>query len=63
MDWAFWAAEHDAGAAVADGARIGRHSDTLLAPLATAVPELGRPPAPDSTAAADDAQTHRVKSV
>jgi hypothetical protein len=62
MDWAFWAAAYDAGAAVAAGARIGRHYDTLLAPLATAVPALGRPPAPDSYAAVADPQTHRVKS-
>jgi hypothetical protein len=57
MDWAFWAAACDAGAAVAAGARIGRHYDTLLAPLAAAVPALGRPPAPDSTAATADPQT------
>lgn len=51
MDWAFWAAACDAGAAVAAGVRIGCHYDTLLAPLAAAVPALGRPPAPDSAAA------------
>ena len=62
MDWAFWAAAYDAGAAVAAGARIGRHYDTLLAPLAAAVPALGRPRAADSTAAVADRQTHRVKS-
>jgi hypothetical protein len=50
MDWAFWAAACDAGAAVAAGARLGRHYDTLLAPFAAVVPALGRPPAPDSTA-------------
>ena len=50
MDWAFWAAACDAAAALAAGARIGLHYDTLLAPFATAVPGLGRPPAPDSTA-------------
>jgi hypothetical protein len=59
MDWAFWAAACDAGAAVAAGARIGPHYDTLLAPFATAVPALDRPPAPDTTA---DHQTHQAKS-
>ena len=54
MDWAFWAAACDAGAAVAAGARIGRHYDTLLAPFAAAVPALARPLAPGSTAAAAD---------
>ena len=62
MDWAFWAAACDAGAAVAAGARIGRHYETLLAPFATAVPALGRPPAPGSTAAAADHQPHQAKS-
>ena len=52
MDWAFWAAACDAGAAMAAGARIGRHYDTLLAPFAAVVPALGRPPAA-GTAAAD----------
>lgn len=64
MDWAFWAAACDAGAAVAAGARIGSHYDTLLGPFATAVPALGSPPGPDSTTAADHQpyqahQTHR----
>jgi hypothetical protein len=62
MDWAFWAAACDAGAAVAAGARIGRHYDTLLAPFAAAVPALGRPPAPDGTTAAADHQTHQAKN-
>lgn len=59
MDWAFWAAACDAAAAVAVGGRIGRHYRTLLAPFATAVPALDRPPAPDSTAATAD---HQAKS-
>ena len=59
MDWAFWAAACDAAAAVAAGARIGRHYNTLLAPFATAVPAFDRPPAPDSTAATAD---HQAKS-
>jgi hypothetical protein len=62
MDWAFWAAACDAAAAVAAGVRIGRHYDTLLAPFATAVPALGRPPAPDGTAATADHQTPQAKS-
>ena len=61
MDWAFWAAACDAGAAVAAGVQLGRHYDTLLTPFATAVPALGRPPVPDSTAAADH-QTHQAKT-
>ena len=50
-DWAFWAAACDAGAAVAAGARLGSHYDTLVAPLAEVMPALGRPAA----AAADSA--------
>jgi hypothetical protein len=42
-DWAFWAAACDAGAAVAAGARIGRHYDTLIAPFAEVIPPLVRP--------------------
>jgi hypothetical protein len=41
-DWAFWAAACDAGAAVAAGARIGRHYETLIAPFAEVVPALAR---------------------
>jgi hypothetical protein len=48
-DWAFWAAVNDAAAAVAAGGRIGRHYDTLTAPLAVVMPALaaypGRAPA------------------
>lgn len=40
LDWAFWAAMSDAAAAVAAGARIGRHYDTLTAPLAAVMPAL-----------------------
>ena len=52
-DWAFWAAACDAGAAVAAGARIGRHYDTLIAPLAEVIPALARGPIqlPDGEAA------------
>ena len=42
-DWAFWAAACDAGAAVAAGARIGRHYDTLIAPFTEVIPALARP--------------------
>ena len=49
VDWAFWAAVSDAAAAVVAGARIGRHYDTLTAPLAAVMPPLaacpGRAPA------------------
>jgi hypothetical protein len=40
-DWAFWAAACDAGLAVAAGARIGQHYDTLVAPFAEVMPALG----------------------
>ena len=50
-DWAFWAAACDAGAAVAAGARLGTHYDTLVAPLAEVMPALGR----HAAAAADNA--------
>jgi hypothetical protein len=53
VDWAFWAAAYDAGAAVVAGPRIGRHYDTLVAPLAAIMPALasgstaaGQPPQP-----------------
>jgi hypothetical protein len=39
-DWAFWAAACDAGAAVAVGAQIGAHYDTLVAPFAQVMPSL-----------------------
>lgn len=45
VDWAFWAAVSDAAAAVAAGPRIGRHYDTLTAPLATVMPPLTAWPA------------------
>jgi hypothetical protein len=44
-DWAFWAAACDAGAAVAAGARLGRHYDILVAPLAEVMTALDRSPA------------------
>jgi hypothetical protein len=47
-DWAFWAAACDAGAAVAAGDRLGRHYDTLVAPLAEVMTALDRSPAPKS---------------
>jgi hypothetical protein len=37
-DWAFWAAAHDAAAAIATGDRIGRHYHTLTAPFTVATP-------------------------
>jgi hypothetical protein len=37
-DWAFWAAAHDAAAAIAIGNRIGRHYHTLTAPFTVATP-------------------------
>ena len=40
VDWAFWAAVSDAAAAVAAGTRIGRHYDTLTAPVAAVMPPL-----------------------
>lgn len=40
LDWAFWAAACDAGAAVAVGKRIGEDYDTLVAPFADVVPVL-----------------------
>jgi hypothetical protein len=43
-DWAFWAAVSDAAAAVAAGTRIGRHYDTLTAPLAAVMPPLAACP-------------------
>jgi hypothetical protein len=58
MDWAFWAAVSDAAAAVAAGARIGRHYNTLTAPLAAVMPPLaacpGRAPASLASCTADD---------
>jgi hypothetical protein len=52
-DWAFWAAACDAGAAVTVGARLGRHYDILVTPLAKVMIALDRSPAlaPDSVAA------------
>jgi hypothetical protein len=47
LDWAFWAAASDAAAAVAAGARLGRHYDTLTAPLVAVMPALV--PSPDRT--------------
>jgi hypothetical protein len=45
LDWAFWAAACDAGAAVAVGKRIGEDYDTLVAPFADVVPVLAIDPA------------------
>ena len=52
VDWAFWAAVSDAAAAVAAGARIGRHYDTLTAPLAEVMPPLAACPGPAHASAA-----------
>lgn len=46
VDWAFWAAVSDAAAAVAAGTRIGRHYDTLTAPLSGVMPALAASPGP-----------------
>ena len=46
VDWAFWAAVSDAAAAVAAGPRIGRHYDTLTAPLAAVMPSVTASPDP-----------------
>jgi len=66
MDWAFWAAMSDAAAAVAAGTRIGRHYDTLTAPLATVMPPLaacpGRVPVSAADFTADDRRTSAVLS-
>jgi hypothetical protein len=51
VDWAFWAAACDAGAAVAVGKRIGEHYDTLVAPFAAVVPVLAIGPASAGRAA------------
>jgi hypothetical protein len=52
VDWAFWAAVSDAAAAVAAGTRIGRHYDTLTAPLAAVMPPLAACPGRASVSAA-----------
>jgi hypothetical protein len=52
VDWAFWAAVSDAAAAVAAGTRIGRHYDTLTAPLAAVMPPLAACPGRASFSAA-----------
>jgi hypothetical protein len=63
-DWAFWAAVNDAAAAVAAGDRIGRHYDTLTAPLAVVMPTLtaspGRAPASAAGFTADDPRAPAV---
>ena len=52
VDWAFWAAACDAGAAVAAGQRIGgRHYDTLVTPFAAVLPLLVEGPGSRSAAA------------
>ena len=66
MDWAFWAAACDAGAAMAAGARIGRHYDTLTAPLAAVMPPLaacsGVAPVSGAGFTGDDPRTPAVSS-
>jgi hypothetical protein len=54
-DAAFWAAACDAGAAVAAGAQIGGHYDTLVGPFAAVVPALARRPAQVGGSAAPSA--------
>jgi len=51
VDWAFWAAACDAGAAVAAGERIGRHYDTLVTPFVAVLPLLAESPGSRSAAA------------
>ena len=41
-DWAFWAAAHEAAAAIAASDRIGCHFHTLTGPFATVMPSLAR---------------------
>jgi hypothetical protein len=60
-DWAFWAAACDASAAVAAGARIGRHYDTLVAPLATVMPALALHPVPSLSSPAASAGDHQAE--
>jgi hypothetical protein len=66
-DWAFWAAACDAGAAVAAGAAIGRHYDTLVAPFATIMPALADHAVPAHGSATDRAKRgayrHRLPEV
>jgi hypothetical protein len=44
LDWVFWAAAHDAAAAIATGNRIGRHYHSLTAPFTVVMPSLGQYP-------------------
>jgi hypothetical protein len=43
-DWAFWAAAHDAAAAIAAGDRIGQHYHILTAPFTVVMPSPGQRP-------------------
>ena len=52
-DWAFWAAAHDAAAAIAAGDRIGRHYHTLTAPFTVVIPSQGQCPDDPRHAPAD----------
>ena len=60
-DWAFWAAACDASAAVAAGARIGSHYDTLIAPFATVMPPLALRPVPSLSSPAASADHHQAE--
>jgi hypothetical protein len=60
-DWAFWAAACDASAAVAAGAAIGRHYDTLVAPFATVMPALALRPVPAPSSPAASAEHHQAE--
>jgi hypothetical protein len=60
-DWAFWAAACDAGAAIAAGARIGRHYDTLIAPFAEVIPALARGPIQLPGSEAASAASHEAE--
>ncbi len=60
-DWAFWAAACDASAALAAGARIGRHYDTLVAPFATVMPALALRPVPSLSSPAASAGHHQAE--
>jgi hypothetical protein len=60
-DWAFWAAACDASAAVAAGALIGRHYDTLVAPFATVMPALALRPVPSLSSPTASGEHHQAE--
>jgi hypothetical protein len=60
-DWAFWAAACDASAAVAAGALIGRHYDTLVAPFVTVMPALALRPVPSLSSPTPSGEHHQAE--